>query len=366
MIEQYMALALQPTMRGCRKRSEVAVNIRHISELIDAAVWLSAIDLPVRLICVPEGCLQGFTDEVFDWDHEKYVDEMALDIPGEETEALGRKAKQHNTYIIAQAKIKHPEFPKKFFNGAFIIAPNGEVILKHYKLQVFAREHSTVPHDVWDKWVELYGDGLDAFFPVADTEIGRLGCVICMEGSFPETARGLAMNGAEVLYRPAYPEPYVANGLWEIQNRARALDNTCYVVAPNPANYFLTQESGDALDTFGGKSMIVDYQGRILSEHAYGAGPSYAGAILDIEALRQYRTRSLWGNWLRDLRTEQFRCIYEQALYPKNLGLEKHPGRHADHDEIRRQVMEMMLARGIYRRPSKTKAQEAPREIAAD
>src|SRR5439155_707389 len=83
------------------------------------------------------------------------------------------------------------------------------------------------------------------------------------------------------------------------------------------------QESSDALDTFGGKSMIVDYQGKILSEHGYGAGPSYAGAILDIEALRQYRTRSLWGNWLRDLRTEQFRCIYEQALYPKNLGIEK-------------------------------------------
>ena len=55
-IPQYMALALQPTMRGCRKRSEVSVNIRHISELIDAAVWLSAIDLPVRLICIPEGC----------------------------------------------------------------------------------------------------------------------------------------------------------------------------------------------------------------------------------------------------------------------------------------------------------------------
>jgi hypothetical protein len=53
MIEQYRALALQPTMRGCRKRS-VAVNIRHISELIDAAVWFSAIDLPVRLICVPD------------------------------------------------------------------------------------------------------------------------------------------------------------------------------------------------------------------------------------------------------------------------------------------------------------------------
>src|SRR5437870_11844631 len=108
MIEQYMALALQPTMRGCRKRSEVMVNIRHISEVIDAAVWLSAIYLPVRLICVPEGCLQGFPDEVFDWDHEKYVDEMALDIPGEETEALGRKGQQHQTHGSAQPNINHP------------------------------------------------------------------------------------------------------------------------------------------------------------------------------------------------------------------------------------------------------------------
>jgi formamidase len=158
----------------------------------------------------------------------------------------------------------------------------------------------------------------------------------------------------------------VSNGLWEIQNRARALDNTCYVVAPNPANYFLTQESTDALDTFGGKSMIVDYQGKILSEHGYGAGPSYAGAIIDIEGLRQYRTRSLWGNWLRDLRTEQFRCIYEQELYPKNLGLEQHPGRHADHDEIRRRVLEMMLAKGIYRKAAERSAQREPDEVAAD
>ena len=114
-------------------------------------------------------------------------------------------------------------------------------------------------------------------------------------------------------------------------------------------------ESKDGLDTFGGQSMIVDYQGRIVSEHKYGAGPSYAGGIIDVEALRQYRTRSLWGNWLRDLRTEQFRCIYEQPIYPKNLGLEEHPGRHADHDEIRRRVMETMLQKGIYRAPAAAK-----------
>jgi len=54
---------------------------------------------------------------------------------------------------------------------------------------------------------------------------------------------------------------------------------------------------------------------------------SYAGAILDIEALRQYRTRSLWGNCSEICGRNSFDAIYEQPFYPKNLGLEKHPGR---------------------------------------
>lgn len=67
--------------------------------------------------------------------------------------------------------------------------------------------------------------------------------------------------------------------------------------------------------------MIIDYQGRIVSMHQYGAGASYAGGIINIEALREYRERSLWGNWLKDLRTEQFKLIYEQPLFDKNLCL---------------------------------------------
>lgn len=352
MIEQYMALALQPVMRGAHQRSEITRNLDHITELARAAIWLTAIDLPVRLIAVPEGALQGFTDEIFDWDHVDYVHRMAIDIPGPETQYLGDLAKDLNTFIIAQAKARHPEFPDRFFNCAFVVDPRGEVIHTHYKLQVFAREHSTVPHDVWDKWVELYGDGLDAFFPVTDTEIGRIGCIICMEGSYPETARGLAMNGAEIVYRPSYPEPYVANGLWEVQNRSRALDNTMYVIAPNPAAYLPMPDSQFPLDTFGGNSMLVDYQGQIVSNHEAGGGASYAGGIIDIEALRQYRARSLWGNWMKDLRTEQYRLIYDRPIYEKNRCLEQPPLKHADNDRIVHAAVDRMVERDIYRRPA--------------
>jgi len=351
-IEQYMALALQPVMRGAHKRADIQVNLDHIAELSRAAVWLTAIDLPVRLIAIPEGALQGFTDEIFDWDHVDYVQRMAMDIPGPETKYLGDLARDLDTFIIAQAKVRHPAFEERFFNCAFVIDPQGNVIHKHYKLQVFAREHSTVPHDVWDKWVEVHGTGLDAFFPVTDTEIGRIGCIICMEGSYPETARGLAMNGAEIVYRPSYPEPYVANGLWEVQNRARALDNTMYCIAPNPASYMPMPTSAFPIDTFGGNSMIVDYQGRVISNHKSGGGASYAGAIIDIEALRQYRERSLWGNWMRDLRTEQYRLIYDQPIFEKNLCLTRPPLRHAGTDDLYRGATRRLQERGIWKPPA--------------
>lgn len=351
-IEQYMALALQPVMRGAYQRADIGRNLDHIAELARTAVCLSEIDLPVRLITIPEGALQGFTDEIFDWDHVDYVRRTAMDLPGPETKFLGDLARDLKSYIIAQAKVTHPGIPDRFFNSAFVIDPAGDIVHIHYKLQVFAREHSTMPHDVWDRWIELHGSGLDAFFPVTETAIGRIGCMICMEGSYPETARGLAMNGAEVVYRPSYPEPYVANGLWELQNRSRALDNTMYVVAPNPASYYTMPESELPIDCFGGNSMIVDYQGRVISNHKAGGTASYAGAIIDIEALRQYRSRSLWGNWLKDLRTEQFRLIYDQPIYEKNLCLDKAPMRHAEHDRVMRTNVERMQARGCYKAPA--------------
>ena len=351
-VGQYMALALQTVMRGAFTRADIKVNIEHIAELARGAVWLSAIDMPVRLIAIPEGALQGFTDEVFDWDHRRYVDQLAIDIPGDETALLGQLARELDTYILAQAKARHSEFPERFFNCAFLIDPSGKVIHRHHKLQVFAREHSTVPHDVWDRWTELYGTGLDAFFPVVDTPIGRIGCVICMEGSYPETARGLAMNGAEVVYRPAYPEPYVANDLWELQNRSRALDNTLYVVAPNPAAYFPTPETKLPLDMFGGKTMIVDYQGRIVSAHMSGGTASYAGGIINIDALREYRARSLWGNWLKDLRTEQFRIIYERTIYEPNRAIKEPPLKHAENDVVVRAVIQRLHEQGIWVPPA--------------
>ena len=355
MPQPYTAVGLIPTVWGIRKRSEIQKNLDHITHLIKAASWLSSLDLPVRLIAIPEGALQAFNDEVLDLDHVTYARECAIDIPGPETRFLGDLAREWKAYIMAQAKARHPEFPDRFFNVGFAIDPTGEIILKHYKLStLYPVEHSVTPHDVWDRWIELYGKTLDAFFPVVDTEIGRLGVMMANEGSYPENARGLAMNGAEIVYRASYPHPHTGNELFEIQSRARALDNNFYVLAPNLATYYLTLDSDTPIDTFGGRSLIVDYKGRIAGQHLYGAGSSYVAGTIDVDALRHHRTHAQWDNWMKDLRTEIFQLVYQDPIYPKNLYLDRAPFTHA---EFREQVIEkqidLMIQRDVWKRPDR-------------
>src|SRR6266487_2544568 len=346
MIKPYTAVGLIPTVRGIRKRTDIKINLEHLSHLVKAASWLSSLDLPVRLIAFPEGALQGFNDEVRDLDHVQFAREGAIDIPGEETEALGKIAQEYNAFIMAQAKARHPDLKDRFFNVGFIIDPKGKVILQHYKVSpLFPVEHSVCPHDVYDWWVEKYGRNLDAFWPVVDTEIGRLGIMMANEGSYPENARALAMNGAEVVYRASYPHPHTGNEFFEVQNRARALDNNFYVVAPNLGTYYLEQDS----------ALPVDYKGRVVGQHSYGAGASYVAGTVDIQALRDFRARAQWDNWLKDLRTEQYQLIYEQPIYPKNLYLDRAPYTHA---EFRREVIDKQIDKlhqlGIWAKPADT------------
>src|SRR5437667_227212 len=217
MIKPYTAVGLIPTVRGIRRRKDIKLNLDHLKHLVKAASWLSSLDLPVRLIAFPEGALQAFNDEVLDLDHATFARECAIDIPGEETDELGKIAKEYDAVVMAQAKAKHPDLKDRFFNVGFIVNPREKVILKHYKVSpLFPVEHSVCPHDVYDWWVAKYGRTLDAFWPVADTEIGRLGIMMANEGSYPENARALAMNGAEVVYRASYPHPATATELYQI------------------------------------------------------------------------------------------------------------------------------------------------------
>jgi hypothetical protein len=176
------------------------------------------------------------------------------------------------------------------------------------------------------------------------------------EASYPENARGLAMNGCEIAYRGPYPAPGVMSGMFSVQNRARALDNNMYVIGMNLGTYYLDKDSTTPIDTFSGGSQIVDYRGQIVTEVPYGAGSTWIGGTLDIEALRHFRQTAQWDNWMKDLTTEQYQLIYEQPVYPRNLYLDRAPYSHDEYrEQVTRRQVELLQERGVWARPASTR-----------
>ena len=320
MIEPYTALCIQNTNFCVRTQEDIQKNLDLICEVIDHSHY-TKIEYPVRLITIPEAGIQSFVDSQMDWEHTEAAKKLFnTTVPGPETEVLSKKAKELGAYICGQLRAKEPEISEDlYFNIGYVIDPQGEIIMKHHKLQVFAPERSCVPHDVWDVWVEKYGTGLDAFY------------------------------GAEIIYAPTYIEPYYSRGWHELQLRARALDNSCFVVAPNSGDWYMTPESTVPTAIHGGNSLIIDYQGQVLTRTTTH-GTSYCSAIIDIEALRYWRETTMFGSWLKDLRTEQYKLIYEEPIFPKNLWLDPPEGygKTAGRMEVLRKSMQGLRDRGTY------------------
>ncbi len=339
MTDFYSVVVVQPKLGPT-----IQENLDRALNLIDGYVLYAGLEVPCRLVVFPEFFLQAARGAHV---KEARKEPRQIQVPGEQTDRLGEKAKKHNLYIVGTAETIEPELPGRIWNVAFIIGPNGRVIHKYYKIMTTnnAMECNTSPHDVYRMFVEKFGDSLSTFFPVADTEIGKLGVFTCYDGNFPEIPRGLAMNGAEVLIRPAaWPDPYQDSPLdyWDMQNRLRAYENNCYLVAAN-------QGGGGYMgtDINSGHSMIVDYKGRILAR-SLKTGDTLIYATLNIDELRKFRETARAFNFLPALRTEIFGKIYEKPVWPQNIWLEKPPANLLDLDEAFRLAKGRLRERKIF------------------
>ncbi|AEF40685.1 nitrilase-related carbon-nitrogen hydrolase [Hoyosella subflava] len=359
MIEPFSVVALSPRTFQVKEREDGVKNVKRINEFMDTAVMVGAWEgAPVRLVVIPEMAIQGMIANT-PGNREKEA-HFAVTIPGPETDELAKKARQLNTYIAAELyMVKDDDFPDRYFNVAFIIDPAGEVVYKRYKATSDAYEGGMLgnmnPHDVWDEWIAKKGNGnvMDAIFPVARTEIGNIGIAICHEGVYPEVVRGLAMNGAEIIVRPTLIEPAVMNGMWEIQNKAHALFNSAYVVAPNLGPEI--RDDGGIQDLFGGQSMIVNPRGQIVAQqNGWTSGDSFVCTTIDIEALRRARVANGLYNQFKDMRTEQYRAIYDQPIYPKNQYLDAPPTEDwlAREEATRARNIQTLIKRGVITPPT--------------
>lgn len=305
---QYNASAIQVSNQNPKHRNEMKKNTLRMAELADLAVAGSKPFLPVRLIVFPE---YAHAAPVYE-DAASLRKNLGVEIPNWHTEKMVEKARELGLYIQMGSMLEiDPAYPGALFNTSCLVGPKG-IIYKYRKVNPWIPyEVHTSPHDIPDYQEEL--------FPVADTEIGRIGAAICYDWLFPEVLRQLAANGAEILARvSAYMDPWGAtepNSWWALVNRCRALENTAYVVAANQGaslrNYPPYSWPGD--------SMIVDYDGRIVTQATPGNGEKIVTGPVDISMLRRERRSRLGHIMPVHLRTEAYPVYKQKVLPPKGI-----------------------------------------------
>ncbi len=229
---------------------------------------------PVKLVLLPENILRHEFNAKETTQAERVA--SAVEIPGPETDEVAEMARKHNTYVSMSMHERDPQYSGYFMNTAFIMNPKGRIILKFRKVNPWTPlEVSTSPHDLLDVYNE-------PIFPVVETELGNLACMVCYDQFFPEVARQLTFNGAEIILKPTIFPPYPQHMDYEpydwytTVNKMRSIENMIYGINCNSGKY--------------GNSMIVDYLGRILARGAKGRQMTM-GATIDVQELRTIETR---------------------------------------------------------------------------
>ena len=307
---RYYAAACQTDMPNPKARDGISRQVSHMLAMIDRAVVGYAPFAPVRLVVFPEF---AHAAPIYPTVAE-LLDHLAVPIPNEHTERYHHKAREHGVYIQTGSFLERDDaYPGHVFNTTCLIGPDG--LLTRYR-----KVHPWIPWEVHasphDLQVSLPGGYAEELFPVADTEIGRLGAATCYDWLFPEAIRQLALGGAEVLIRvSAYMDPWGATppmDWWTVVNRCRALENLGYVVAAN---------QGASLKhyppySWPGGSQIVDFDGRMLAEASPGPGERIVVAPIDLSALRHERATRIGHHMPAHLRTEAY-PVYRREQFPR-------------------------------------------------
>ena len=302
---RYLAAACQTDFPNPKDRSAIPDRVGHMLTMIDRAVIGYRPFGDVKLLVFPEF---GHAAPIYETVGE-LADRLAVPVPNDHTDRYHKKANELGVFIQTGSFLEvDPKYPGCVFNTTCLIGPDG-VLYKYRKVHPWLPwEVHASPHDI---------PGYDEpMFPVAETEIGVLGCAICYDWLFPEAIRELAVQGAEVLVRvSAYMDPWGATApmdWWTVVNRCRALENVACVVAANQA----ASAAHYPPFSWPGGSMIVDYDGRVLAQADPGPGEKIVVGPVDVGAVRAERARRIGHHMLAHRRVEAYRHAMTPA-YPQ-------------------------------------------------
>lgn len=267
---------------GTIEEIKEAMFQKHISYIEDAGKQ------GVQILCLQE----IFNTPYFCPGQDKAWYASAEPVPGPTTERLAEYAKKYSMVIIAPVYEK--EQAGFLYNTAAVIDADGTYLGKYRK--------NHIPHTTgfWEKFFFKPGN---LGYPVFQTKYAKVGVYICYDRHFPDGARILGLNGAEIVYNPSATVTGLSQYLWKLEQPAHAAANGYFMGCINRVG----EEKPWNLGKFYGTSYFVDPRGQIIAEGSED-NDELVVAEFDLDMIET--VRNTW-QFFRDRRPETYGKLVE-------------------------------------------------------
>jgi predicted amidohydrolase len=197
----------------------------------------------------------------------KQLADLAETINGNFVKSIAKTAKENKIQVVGSFYEKSKK-KDRVFDTAFVIDKSGRVISTYRKIHLY----DALGFRESDKMTS----GSRISKPVS-TSIGKIGMMICYDLRFPEMSRSLAASGSEILVAPsAWVKGDMKEEHWITINKTRAIENGCYVIAPDQVG-----------NIYCGRSIVVDPYGKILLDMKKKEGIGYVN--IELKKVKQTR-----------------------------------------------------------------------------
>ena len=260
MSRRYLAAVVQLQVRDDKQ-----ANLRTAERLVDEAA-----DAGAQLIALPEMFnLYGRFEPIV---------AGAEAVPGPTSQRLAEWAVRNEVFLVGGSFAQREEQTGRALNTSLFISPTGELVGRYSKIHLFDIDLPGRVSSMESNWITPGSE-----VAVNDSSLGKIGQAICYDLRFPELFRKLSARGAEVIVVPSAFTHTTGRDHWEVLVRARAIENQCYVLAPNQCG-----EPATGMKTYG-HSMIVDAWGQVLAQ--LGEEEGFVCADIDLDQLANVRAQ---------------------------------------------------------------------------
>jgi len=242
----------------------------------------------VQIICMQE----VFTTPYFCAEQKTRWYEAVERIPdGPTVHLMQEVAKEHGMVIIVP--IYEEEITGIYYNTAAVIDADGKYLGKYRK--------NHIPHVNPGFWEKFYFRPGNLGYPCFDTAFARIGVYICYDRHFPEGARALGLNGAEIVFNPSATVAGLSEYLWKLEQPAHAVANGYFIGAINRVGHEQPWDIGE----FYGQSYFCDPRGQFVAQ-APRDQDALVVADLDLDKIRE--VRNTW-QFFRDRRPDSYGAL---------------------------------------------------------